>query len=85
LAARILAIPGIMVEVRGYWDGSASELEGMRSSEARALAVRKYLVSKGISADQVLARGLGSREPIDTNRTAAGRQRNRRIELHRLN
>lgn len=85
LASRIMAIPGIMVEVRGYWDGAAAELEGMRLSEARAMAVRKYLVSKGISADQVLARGMGSRDPIEPNRTAAGRQRNRRIELHRLN
>jgi outer membrane protein OmpA-like peptidoglycan-associated protein len=85
LATRILATPGVMVEVRGYWDGSAAELDGMRSSEARAFAVRNYLVSKGIPADQVLARGLGSRDPIDANQTAAGRQRNRRIELHRLN
>jgi OOP family OmpA-OmpF porin len=74
-----------MVEVRGYWDGSAAELDGMRSSEARAQAVRAYLVSKGVPADQVLARGLGGRDPIEPNRTAAGRQRNRRIELHRLN
>jgi outer membrane protein OmpA-like peptidoglycan-associated protein len=85
LAARILAIPGVMVEVRGYWDGSAAELDAMRASEARAIAVRNYLVSKGIPVDQVLARGLGGRDPIEPNRTAAGRQRNRRIELHRLN
>jgi outer membrane protein OmpA-like peptidoglycan-associated protein len=85
LAERIRATPGAMVEVRGYWDGAASELEGMRNSEARALAVRKYLVSKGIAPDQVLARGLGARDPIDNNRTAAGRQRNRRVEVVRLN
>lgn len=85
LAERIRAIPGVMVEVRGYWDGAASELDGMRSSEARANAVRKYLVSKGIPPDQILARGLGARDPIDNNRTAIGRQRNRRVELVRLN
>lgn len=85
LAARILATPGVMVEVRGYWDGAAAELDGMRSSEARAQAVRTYLVSKGVPADQILARGLGGRDPIEPNRTAAGRQRNRRIELYRLN
>lgn len=85
LAQRIRATPGVMVEVRGYWDGAAPELDGMRASEARANVVRKYLVSKGIAPDQVMARGLGSRDPIDNNRTAAGRQRNRRVELVRLN
>jgi len=85
LAERVRATPGVMVEVRGYWDGAATELDGMRASEARANAVRKYLVSKGIAPDQVLARGLGARDPIDNNRTAIGRQRNRRVELVRLN
>ena len=85
LAGLIRAIPGVMVEVRGYWDAAEAELEGMRASEARANAVRKYLVAKGIAPDQVLARGLGARDPIDNNRTAAGRQRNRRVELIRLN
>ena len=85
LANRLRATPGVMVEVRGYWDGSSSEQEGMRVSEARAQAVRNYLVSQGIGPDQVLARGMGSRDPLDDNRTPAGRQRNRRIELHRLN
>jgi outer membrane protein OmpA-like peptidoglycan-associated protein len=85
LAGVIKANAGVMVEVRGYWDAAGSELEGMRASEARANAVRKYLVAKGVAPDQILARGLGARDPIETNRTAAGRQRNRRVELVRLN
>ena len=85
LAERIRAIPGLMVEVRGYWDAAGAELEGFRNSEMRANAVRKYLVSKGVESNQVLARGMGGRDPIDNNKTAMGRQRNRRIELHRLN
>jgi outer membrane protein OmpA-like peptidoglycan-associated protein len=85
LADRIRATPGVMVEVRGYWDAAGSELEGMRNSEARANAVRKYLILKGVEANQILARGMGSRDPIGNNKTAAGRQQNRRVELFRLN
>ena len=85
LAERIRGTPGVMVEIRGYWDASGEELDGFRNSEARANSVRKYLVSKGVEPNQVLARGMGSREPIANNKTAAGRQQNRRVELRRLN
>ena len=85
LAERIRAIPGLMLEIRGYWDGASAELEGFRNSESRAIAVRRYLVSKGVEGNQILARGMGSRDPIANNKTAAGRLQNRRVELLRLN
>jgi outer membrane protein OmpA-like peptidoglycan-associated protein len=85
LAERIRAVPGVMVEIRGFWDAGGSELEGFRNSENRANAVRKYLVGKGVESNQILARGMGSREPLASNKTASGRQQNRRVELHRLN
>lgn len=85
LAERIRGTSGVMVEVRGYWDAAPGELEGLRNSEARANAVRKYLVLRGVDANQILARGMGSRDPIGNNKTASGRLQNRRIELHRLN
>lgn len=85
LADRIRAIPNAMIEILGYWDNSDVEPEAVRNSEARAQAVRKYLVSRGVPSSQILARGLGSRNPIGNNKTAAGRFQNRRIELHRLN
>jgi OOP family OmpA-OmpF porin len=73
------------VEVRGYWDAAGAELDGFRNSEARAIAVRRYLILKGVEANQVIARGMGSRDPIGNNKTASGRLQNRRIELVRLN
>lgn len=85
LAERIRAMPGVMLEIRGYWDGAAEELEGFRNSENRAIAVRRYLVSKGVEGNQILARGMGSRDPIANNKTASGRLQNRRLELFRLN
>jgi len=47
----------------------------------RALAVKKYLVNKGISAESLRARGAGSSEPLCTKNTRSCRQRNRRIEI----
>jgi outer membrane protein OmpA-like peptidoglycan-associated protein len=85
LAERIRGIPGVMLEVRGYWDAAGGELDGFRNSESRAIAVRKYLVGKGVDGNQILARGMGSRDPIGNNKTAAGRLQNRRVELHKLN
>jgi outer membrane protein OmpA-like peptidoglycan-associated protein len=85
LSERIRGIAGLMVEVRGYWDAAGAELDGFRNSEARAIAVRRYLILKGVEANQVIARGMGSRDPIGNNKTASGRLQNRRIELVRLN
>ncbi len=84
LSAQIKGAPGSLVEIRGYMDDSGNELVRMRLSEARAKAVRSYLISNGALPSQVLARGMGARDPIASNHTATGRIQNRRIEMHRL-
>ena len=57
----------------------------MESNEAlslkRADAVRDYLVAQGIPADRITSSGRGEAAPIATNKTVAGRQQNRRVEL----
>ena len=53
----------------------------MEISEKRAEAVRDYLVSLGLPGDRIMATGKGESEPIATNKTVAGRQQNRRVEL----
>lgn len=85
LAERLKGNPGAIVEIRAYMDKSDSELEEFRVTEAWAGAVRKHLLILGVPAQQMLARGMGSRDPIAPNTTAANRTRNRRIEVHRLN
>jgi len=52
-----------------------------RLSEQRAESVRDYLVAQGVSAPSITARGLGKMQPIASNDTPDGRQRNRRVEL----
>jgi OmpA-OmpF porin, OOP family len=53
----------------------------MTLSQARADAVAKYLVGKGISPERLRARGYGPQQPVDKNETAAGREANRRVEF----
>jgi chemotaxis protein MotB len=50
-------------------------------STARAVAVLKYLASRGIPPDRLAAAGFGEFRPIDTSGTDEGRRRNRRIEI----
>jgi len=45
---------------------------------------RVYLVRHGVAESRLTARGYGPADPVDSNATAAGRARNRRVELHRL-
>jgi outer membrane protein OmpA-like peptidoglycan-associated protein len=74
-----------MVEVRSYMDKNGSELDQLRVTEAWATTVRKYLITLGVPGNQVLARGMGSRDPVAPNTTAGNRAQNRRVEVHRLN
>ena len=84
VAASLRAYPEIRVEVAGYTDDQGALAANRRLSQARADAVRAYLIRQGVGPAQVIARGFGSANPLDSNVTPAGRARNRRVELHRI-
>ncbi len=77
----ILGHPGLRIEVEGHTDSVGGDEYNMRLSENRASTVRDYLVAQGINPDNVSAKGFGKSMPVADNRTAAGRQQNRRVEL----
>ncbi len=79
----LVAYPDMSVEIQGYTDNTGSRRGNMRLSERRALAVKNYLVEKGVDASRISSKGLGPANPIATNDTAEGRQKNRRIEFVR--
>ncbi len=83
VAASLRAYPEIRVEVAGYTDDQGTMAANRRLSQARADAVRAYLIRQGVAPAQLTARGFGSANPLDSNLTPAGRARNRRVELHR--
>jgi outer membrane protein OmpA-like peptidoglycan-associated protein len=81
-AARILTLyPSLRVQVIGHTDNRGPRELNTRLSLERANAVKSYLVEDGIAPDRVLTRGAGPDEPLEDNKTAAGRQKNRRIEF----
>jgi outer membrane protein OmpA-like peptidoglycan-associated protein len=73
--------PTMQVRVEGHTDTRGRRAENMRLSQARADAVKAYLVGHGIDASRMVSVGFGPDQPIETNRTAAGRERNRRVEF----
>ncbi len=75
------ANPDINAEVAGYTDSTGKASYNLELSQRRAEAVRQYLVRYGIDATRLSARGYGEADPIASNRTAAGRAQNRRVEL----
>jgi OOP family OmpA-OmpF porin len=84
VAASLVANPTTRVEVRGYTDATGPAALNTRLSQARADAVREYLISKGVSSGNVVAKGFGPANPVASNATAAGRAQNRRVTLDKI-
>jgi outer membrane protein OmpA-like peptidoglycan-associated protein len=81
-AIEVLAkFPSINVEISGHTDDRGEREHNLELSQNRANSVRDYLVSKGIDTARIKTRGAGPDEPVDTNKTKAGRGKNRRIEF----
>ena len=65
----------------GHTDSIGTEAYNQKLSVRRAEAVKAYLVSRGIEKNRVYTEGKGEKQPIADNRTAAGRAKNRRVEI----
>jgi OOP family OmpA-OmpF porin len=69
------------VEIIGHTDNAGSHASNISLSQARAEAVKTYIVGRGIAADAIAVSGEGPDRPVADNRSAEGRARNRRIEF----
>jgi outer membrane protein OmpA-like peptidoglycan-associated protein len=81
LSGIILGHPGLNLAVEGYTDNVGTDEINQTLSEKRAETVRGYLIGQGLTEASVSAQGLGKSSPVADNATAAGRQRNRRVEI----
>ncbi len=81
VAGIILGHPGLKIAVEGHTDGVGGDEYNLKLSQNRANSVRAYLVSQSIDPAAVTATGFGKTMPVADNKTAAGRQANRRVEL----
>jgi outer membrane protein OmpA-like peptidoglycan-associated protein len=77
----VLAYPDLKLQIEGYTDAIGSDEYNQTLSDKRAEVVRDYLVTSGVSMNNVAARGMGKADPIADNGTAAGRKLNRRVEM----
>jgi OOP family OmpA-OmpF porin len=77
--------PDINVEIAGYTDSIGTAKYNMGLSKRRAATVKKYLESKGIADSRMTSKGFGETHPVASNKTAAGRAKNRRVEILILN
>ena len=73
--------PDKKIEIGGHTDNVGSDEKNQVLSDNRANSVKAYLVSKGVEESRIAAQGYGETKPIADNKTAAGRQKNRRSEL----
>jgi outer membrane protein OmpA-like peptidoglycan-associated protein len=79
VASALATQPELNVEIQGYTDSIGTPAYNLNLSQRRAEAVKAYLVSKGVSASALTAKGYGKASPIASNSTAEGRAENRRV------
>lgn len=81
VAAALLATKERKIVVEGHTDSRGNDMHNQQLSQARAEAVRSYIVQAGYDPDLIVAQGVGKQRPIADNGTAEGRANNRRVEL----
>ena len=81
IADFLLQKPNASIDIRGYTDSTGNYSYNMSVSEFRANTIKIYLVGKGVDSSKIKSAGLGPQDPIASNETAAGRRKNRRVEI----
>lgn len=89
ISKKLKTDPNIFVRIDGHTDNdpvkklkSQGIKDNMHLSTMRAMAVKDFLASKGVSADRVFVAGFGEYWPLNTGNTAKDKQRNRRVEVY---
>lgn len=77
----LLAHPGLNMQIEGHTDSVGGDAFNVKLSEQRADSVKDFLGEQGVSLSSITAEGFGKAEPVATNDTPEGRQRNRRVEI----
>lgn len=76
--------PDWKIRVEGFTDSAGNKESNLTLSQDRAEAVASWLIDYGVERSRLTANGYGEEKPIASNKTDAGRQKNRRVELVRI-
>ncbi len=74
----------IVIQLEGHTDNQGSSKANLKLSEDRVEAVKRYLVSKGISKDRIKTKAYGGSQPLSNELTQEARAMNRRVEMRIL-
>jgi peptidoglycan-binding protein ArfA len=81
IADKLKACAGAKVTINGYTDNTGNDAINVPLSVNRAAAVADYLIARGVTGDQLTAKGLGSAGPVADNGGPDGQAKNRRVEI----
>jgi len=82
--AGVLNGKAVRIQLAGHTDNRGSDAFNLDLSKRRAVTVKRYLSSHGVRAGQMAIKAYGESRPAASNRTEAGRAKNRRVEIWRL-
>jgi OOP family OmpA-OmpF porin len=81
VATDLKKYPRLRIELQGHTDSAGADAYNLKLSQQRADSVRTYLVDQGVPDTRLVARGYGESQPIEDNKTEAGRALNRRVVM----
>lgn len=81
VATDLKKYPRLKIELQGHTDSSGADAYNLKLSQQRADAVRAYLIDQGVTEGRLVSRGYGESQPIEDNKTEAGRSVNRRVVM----
>ena len=73
--------PDINIQISGHTDNVGPDDYNLKLSQQRAQAVVDYMIAKEISSSRLSANGFGKTQPVESNESEMGRQKNRRVEF----
>ena len=74
----------LQLRIEGHTDNTGSDKKNRELSKARAEAVKRYLVQRGVPAERLITVGMASSQPLKSNKSQAGRKANRRYQFQLL-
>ncbi|MCU0601081.1 MAG: OmpA family protein [Desulfobacterales bacterium] len=81
IALYLKAEKNMKVSITGFTDAVGSVTYNLSVSHFRATSIKSYLAGKGVDPANMIAMGMGPKDPIASNDTPEGRQQNRRVEI----